>query len=101
MNRRSLLGATAALALFAGALTANAATTATKRVMLYGDSNTWGFIPIKEGAPSTRYPADVRWPGVLQAKLGDDYEVVVEALNGRTTDLDDRTVPQISGAGLD
>ena len=102
MNRRSLLGATAALGLFAGTLTAaDAAAAATKRVMLYGDSNTWGFIPIKEGAPSTRYPADERWPGVLQAKLGDDYEVVVEALNGRTTDLDDPTVPQVGGAGLD
>jgi len=102
MNRRSLLGAAAAIGLFAGALTtADAAPNATKRVMLYGDSNTWGFIPIKEGAPSTRYPADMRWPGVLQAKLGDDYEVVVEALNGRTTDLTDPTVPQVGGAGLD
>jgi len=106
MNRRSLLGATAALGLFASALTTSAETaaaadTATKRIMLYGDSNTWGFIPIKEGAPSTRYPADVRWPGVRQAKLGNGYEVVVEALNGRTTDLADPTAPQVSGAGLD
>src|SRR3954451_1636747 len=106
MNRRSLLGTAAVLGLFASALTtaaetAAAADTATKRIMLYGDSNTWGFIPIKEGAPSTRYPADVRWPGVLQAKLGNGYEVVVEALNGRTTDLADPTVPQVSGAGLD
>ena len=84
MNRRSLLGATAALGLFASALTTSAETaaaadTATKRIMLYGDSNTWGFIPIKEGAPSTRYPADVRWPGVLQAKLGNGYEVAATA----------------------
>ena len=85
-----MLGAAAALGLFAGTLTAADAAAAAKRVMLYGDLNTWGFIPIKEGAPSTRYPADERWSGVLQAKLGDGYDVVVEALNGRTTDLDDQ-----------
>ena len=80
-----MLGVAAALGLFAGTLTTvDAATAATKRVMLYGDSNTWGFVPIKEGEPSTRYPADVRWSGVLQVTLGGGYDVVVEALNGRT-----------------
>ena len=40
-----------------------------KRIMVYGDSNTWGYIPVESGL-TTRYPEDVRWPGVLRAALG-------------------------------
>jgi lysophospholipase L1-like esterase len=102
MNRRSLLCGTIAVGLLAGVVTDGAeADAATKRIMVYGDSNTWGFIPIKEGAPSTRYPSDERWPNVMRASLGDNYEVVDEALNGRTTDIADPTNPQVGGAGLD
>lgn len=56
------------------------------RVLCYGDSNTWGKISSPEGK---RYPADVRWTGVLQSKLGEGYEVIEEGLGGRTTVLDD------------
>lgn len=100
MDRRRLLGVLAAIALLLVGSTAPAAA-ATKRIMVFGDSNSWGFIPIKEGAPSSRYDEQTRWPGVLQAALGPGYEVIDEALNGRTTDLPDPTLPQISGAGLD
>jgi lysophospholipase L1-like esterase len=41
---------------------------------------------------------DSRWPGVLQKELGSGYEVIDEALNGRTTDASDN---RLSGAGLD
>jgi lysophospholipase L1-like esterase len=54
-------------------------------VLCYGDSNTWGYAP----ATGTRYPRDVRWPGVLAAELGESYEVIPEGLNGRTTVWDD------------
>jgi lysophospholipase L1-like esterase len=74
---------------------------AEKRVLCYGDSNTWGFIGLPDGGPTTRYARDQRWPGVLQAALGDGVEVIEEALNGRTTDVADPTNPQITGAGLD
>jgi lysophospholipase L1-like esterase len=67
------------------------------RIMVFGDSLSWGFIP-NEGRPSERYPVDSRWPGVLQKELGGDYEVIDEALNGRTTDASDN---QLAGAGLD
>jgi lysophospholipase L1-like esterase len=40
-----------------------------KTVLCYGDSNTWGFDP----ETGERFPEDVRWPGVLRAKLGDEY----------------------------
>jgi lysophospholipase L1-like esterase len=72
-----------------------------KRVLCYGDSNTWGFIGLPDGGPTTRLPRDQRWPGVLQAALGDGVEVIEEALNGRTTDAADLTHPEITGAGLD
>lgn len=58
-----------------------------RRVMVFGDSLAWGWIPQADGFPTTRFPAEVRWPGVLRAALGPGYEVVEEALNGRTTDL--------------
>ena len=56
-----------------------------KTVLCYGDSNTWGYAP----GTQTRYPRDVRWPGVLRKELGDDYLVIEEGLNGRTTVWDD------------
>jgi lysophospholipase L1-like esterase len=71
-----------------------------KRILVYGDSNTWGYIPIESG-PTERYAADVRWPGVMQAELGEGYEVIEEGLSARTTDIPDPTLPHISGAGLD
>jgi lysophospholipase L1-like esterase len=36
-----------------------------------------------------RYPRDIRYPGRLQMLLGDDYAVVEEGCNGRTTIHDD------------
>ena len=36
-----------------------------------------------------RYPRDVRYPGRLQMLLGDDYTVIEEGCNGRTTIHDD------------
>jgi lysophospholipase L1-like esterase len=76
---------------------------ATRRVLVFGDSNTWGWIPVERGIPTTRYAAGQRWPGVAQAALGDGYEVIEEGLSGRTTDLPDPdpTVKELSGAGLD
>ncbi|MBV9673831.1 MAG: hydrolase [Verrucomicrobia bacterium] len=66
------------------------------RVVVFGDSNSWGFIP-NPAPPSERYPFDKRWPGRLKLILGDRCEVIEEALNGRTTDITD---PQLPGAGL-
>lgn len=53
-------------------------------VLCYGDSNTYGYDPNNGG----RYPKEVRWTTILQNKLGQDYEVYVEGLNGRTTAYD-------------
>ena len=63
-----------------------------KTIVCYGDSNTWGFMPKYEEPKVTaenRYPWGVRWTSLLQMKLGADYRVVEEGLNGRTTMFDD------------
>jgi lysophospholipase L1-like esterase len=61
-----------------------------KNVMIFGDSNTWGWDPSNDlVAAIKRWPDEVRWAGVLQAELGDDYKVIPEGLNGRTTVWDD------------
>jgi lysophospholipase L1-like esterase len=65
-----------------------------RTVLCYGDSNTWGFVPAGNGA---RFDWDVRWPGVLQRLLGDEWRVVEEGLNGRTTALDSPLSPYRSG----
>jgi len=49
-------------------------------LLCFGDSNTWGFNP----ATWERYPQDIRWPGVLQNELGENYRVIEEGQNGRT-----------------
>jgi lysophospholipase L1-like esterase len=85
----------AALAL-AVLLAATPALAAERRVMVFGDSIAWGWIPQADGFPTTRFPPEVRWPGVLQAELGDGYEVVEESLNGRTTDLN----PALESVGM-
>lgn len=66
----------------------------TYKILCFGDSNTWGYIP---GTQAERYDQSTRWPGVLQHKLGPDYQVVEEALNGRTTVWDDPMKPDRNG----
>ncbi len=56
-----------------------------KTVLCYGDSNTWGYNP----ATQDRYGRDERWAGVFRNTLGDEYLVIEEGLNGRTTVWDD------------
>jgi lysophospholipase L1-like esterase len=63
-------------------------------VLCYGDSNTWGQTPDRTGR---RYPADIRWTGVLQANLGDAYAVIEEGLSSRTTDIDYAKKPGRNG----
>ena len=40
-----------------------------RHLLCFGDSNTWGYVP----ASGQRFRHDVRWPGVLQARLGGGY----------------------------
>ena len=56
-----------------------------KRILCFGDSLTWGYDPVNR----VRLPEDSRWPRVLGAKLGDEYEIIEEGQNGRTIASDD------------
>jgi lysophospholipase L1-like esterase len=56
-----------------------------KYVLMYGDSNTWGYDP----ARGERLGHTERWGGVVRQTLGADYWVVEEGLSGRTTVHDD------------
>ena len=69
-----------------------------KRIMCFGDSLTWGWIPTEEGAPTTRYDLDERWTGAMHANLGTDFEIVEEGLSARTTNIDDPTDPRLNGS---
>jgi lysophospholipase L1-like esterase len=56
-----------------------------KRILCYGDSNTWGYNPVTQD----RYDKYERWTGQLSLALGDDYDIIEEGLGGRTTVWDD------------
>jgi lysophospholipase L1-like esterase len=60
-----------------------------KSILCYGDSNTWGMVPMTSLESSTRHPPADRWPRVLQERLGSSFSVIDEGLNGRTTVFDD------------
>ena len=64
-----------------------------KNILCFGDSNTWGYEPLV----ARRYPADVRWTGVLQNSLGDGFRVIEEGLNGRTNVTNEEGRPVRSG----
>lgn len=54
-------------------------------VFCYGDSNTYGYDPKGSGE---RYPKQFRWTTILQNLLGENYTVINEGKNGRTTAFD-------------
>ncbi|MCX7708365.1 MAG: SGNH/GDSL hydrolase family protein [Clostridia bacterium] len=56
-----------------------------KNILCFGDSNTWGY----DARTESRFPPDVRWPGVLRLALGEGYHIIEEGLCGRTTVWDD------------
>lgn len=63
-----------------------------KKILCYGDSNTWGCRP----ADSTRFGRRVRWPMVMASALGKGYSVIEDAENGRTV-LKLNDTPSLNG----
>ena len=55
-----------------------------KRILCFGDSNTYGTRP-----NGGRFDEQTRWPMRLQSLLGDGYAVIEEGFGGRTTVFDD------------
>lgn len=60
-----------------------------KRVLCFGDSNTWGYI---SGTDHLRYDENTRWTRLLGKYLGESYEIIEEGLNSRTICSDDNRV---------
>ena len=58
-----------------------------KHIVCLGDSNTHGYCPDPADCAdgSGRFNENERWTCLLQKALGDDYLVLEEGLNGRTT----------------
>ncbi len=56
-----------------------------KTILCYGDSLTWGY----EATSAGRHAPEDRWPVSLQRALGENFVVIAEGLNGRTTAYDD------------
>jgi lysophospholipase L1-like esterase len=71
-----------------------------RTILCFGDSNTWGCVPLTAPEPPRRYEPWRRWPGVLRRELGDGYWIVEEGLNGRTTVWDDALEPHRNGKQL-
>lgn len=64
-----------------------------KYILCYGDSNTHGYNPVNR----QRYPEEIRWTGRLAMLLGNDYRIIEEGLNSRTTNLEPEGEPWRSG----
>lgn len=64
-----------------------------KRIVCFGDSNTWGYNA-KNGK---RFSEKVRWTCLLEKKLGQDYKIIEEGLSGRTATSDDPLFEGLNG----
>lgn len=64
-----------------------------KRILCFGDSNTYGHNPATEG----RFDETVRWTKRLSRILGEDYLVVEEGLNSRTAAITPEDEPYLNG----
>ena len=64
-----------------------------RRVLCFGDSNTYGYDPERDG----RYGETERYPRRLQTLLGEGWTVIEEGLPGRTAVFDDPITEGLSG----
>ncbi len=60
-----------------------------RKVLIYGDSNSFGTAPTPRLEDECVHPPGVRWGDGLARALGADWQVVIEGLPGRTAVLDD------------
>ncbi len=55
-----------------------------KKILCFGDSNTYGFNPID----GSRYSEDIRWSGILKNTLRGKFKVIESGCNNRTCFID-------------
>lgn len=58
---------------------------ATRTVVCFGDSNTYGAVPTLARTGRHRFAANRRWPGVMRRQLGAGWTVIEEGHPSRTT----------------
>lgn len=63
-----------------------------KRILVYGDSYTFGKIP-----GGMRYDSVTRFTGVMQKELGEEYDIIEEGLRGRTLAGENGFFPERDG----
>lgn len=56
-----------------------------KRILCFGDSNTYGYKPDGSG----RFDENIRWTARVQQRLGEEYQIIEEGLCGRTSIFQD------------
>ena len=93
---RSILVAVAAATVLSSAAMAQDADV--KNILVFGDSLTWGWTPSDPITPTKRHPLEDRWTTAMADALGDGYDIVVEGLSGRTTNIEDPNDPKLNGA---
>jgi lysophospholipase L1-like esterase len=64
-----------------------------KRVMVYGDSLTWGRVANQ----FIRYDENTRWTAVAQQELGEGYDIIEEGLRGRFLAGENPFIPDRDG----
>ena len=52
-----------------------------RKILFYGDSNTYGYDPANW--QTFRYPCEQRWTSILAEKLGEEWSLIPEGMNGR------------------
>ena len=78
--------------------TAVRAETDERRILVFGDSLTWGWTPARPITPTVRYPVEDRWTTFTEAALGPGHALFVDGVNGRTTNVPDPGDPALDGA---
>lgn len=68
------------------------------RILIFGDSSSWGVFPA--GAGLRRIAFRERWTGVAQRILGPGFEVVEDNMPGRTAGVDRPSLPSLSPAAM-
>ena len=77
-----------------------------KKVLCFGDSNTFGFNPID----GSRYDKNIRWTGILQTFCEDNFKIIEAGCNNRTAFSDNlagmmftgyKILPEILNSDLD
>lgn len=71
-----------------------------KNILVFGDSNTWGYDVTRylpEIGSGQRMSREERWPGRVQGLLGSEYHIIENALNARTSMVEDPYFPNRLG----